>query len=68
MCWFLLKLFELSVILRQEFGNTEEPAQFMRKGETGDWRNHLSAEQLARMVEWEELGLRGTDLRFVYDL
>ena len=56
------------LIFRQQWGNTEEPAQFMRKGETGDWRNHLSLAQLARMEEWEQRGLRGTDLTFVYDL
>ena len=53
---------------RQTFGNTEESAQFMRKGETGDWRNHLNTAQLVRIEEWEQRGLRGTDLSFVYDL
>ena len=53
---------------KQRFGNIEEPGQFMRKGETGDWRNYLSQGQLERMEEWEERGLRGTDLRFVYDI
>ena len=52
----------------QRFGNTEEPAQFMRKGETGDWVRHLTEEQLARMRAWEERQLRGSDLSFVYEL
>ena len=42
--------------------------KFMRKGETGDWKNHLSADQLERIVQWEEKYLRGTDLKFVYEL
>ena len=53
---------------KKRLGHTEEPGQFMRKGETGDWRNYLSQEQLARMVEWEQRALRGTDFRFVYDI
>ena len=53
---------------KRRLGHTEEPGQFMRNGETGDWRNYLSQEQLARMVEWEQQALRGTDLRFVYDI
>ena len=42
--------------------------KFMRKGETGDWKNHLSATQLERIVKWEEKHLSGTDLEFVYQL
>ena len=53
---------------KRRYGNTEDPGQFMRKGETGDWRNYLSQEQLERMEEWEERGLKGTDFRFVYDI
>ena len=53
---------------KQRLGHTEEPGQFMRKGETGDWRNYLSQEQLDRMVEWEQRALGGTDFRFVYDI
>ena len=42
--------------------------KFMRKGETGDWKNHLSANQLERILQWEENYLSGTDLKFVYQL
>ena len=42
--------------------------QFMRKGETGDWKNHLSAEQVKRISEWEKKHLEGTDLEFVFEL
>ena len=52
--------------LRQLLGSSV--GKFMRKGETGDWKNHLSAEQLERIVQWEEKYLSGTDLKFVYQL
>ena len=42
--------------------------KFMRKGETGDWKNHLSEAQLERILQWEENYLSGTDLKFVYQL
>ena len=40
----------------------------MRKGETGDWRNHLTEEQLQRIIHWEKENLEGSDLEFVYDI
>ena len=45
-----------------------QTGKFMRKGETGDWRNHLTDEQLEKMKKWEEKYLCGSDLQFVYDL
>jgi len=42
--------------------------RFMRKGETGDWRNHLTEEQLQRIICWEKENLEGSDLEFVYDI
>ena len=48
--------------------NGVSAGKFMRKGETGDWRNHLSPEQVERISEWERKYLAGTDLTFVYDL
>ena len=42
----------------------EPPPQFMRKGETGDWRNHISKETSDKMDAWIEKELSGTDLRF----
>jgi len=42
--------------------------KFMRKGETGDWRNHLTDSQLERIKSWEKENLKGSDLEFVYDL
>ena len=45
-----------------------ERRAFMRKGQTGDWKNHLSPEVARRMDEWMEESLRGTGLRFVTEM
>ena len=45
-----------------------EKGTFMRKGETGDWRNHLTEKQLEMMMSWEKKHLDGSDLLFTYDL
>lgn len=43
-------------------------SDFMRKGEAGDWRNHMTEEQITKIEEWEKKKLQGSDLTFVYDL
>jgi len=45
-----------------------EKGQFLRKGQVGDWRNHLTEEQVSCMARWEEQGLAGSGFNFVYDL
>jgi len=45
-----------------------EKGTFMRKGETGDWRNHLTEKQLEMMRSWERKQLDGSDLQFTYDI
>lgn len=45
-----------------------ERQAFMRKGQTGDWKNHLSAEMAQKMDSWMEESLRGTDLQLVTEL
>jgi len=42
--------------------------KFMRKGEVGDWQNHLTEEQVSRMAAWENRQLHGSDFSFVYHL
>ncbi|XP_067007721.2 luciferin sulfotransferase [Anabrus simplex] len=37
---------------------------FIRKGEVGDWKNHMSSDLAARFDSWTEENLRGTGLRF----
>ena len=41
-------------------------SDFMRKGQVGDWRNHLSAEQNWRMDAWVEERVGTERLPFVY--
>merc|ERR1712215_67790 len=48
--------------------NGAEKGTFMRKGETGDWKNHLTETQLKVMEVWEKEQLAGTDLQFAYNL
>jgi len=45
-----------------------EKASFMRKGEVGDWENHLTKEQVERMQQWEERELSGSDFTFEYKI
>ena len=44
----------------------ELPPQFMRKGETGDWKNHFSKETSDKMDAWIEKELSGTDLSLIF--
>ncbi|KAK7026829.1 hypothetical protein SK128_005657, partial [Halocaridina rubra] len=41
--------------------------KFMRKGEVGDWRNHLTAEQTKAFKEWTAKHLAGTDFPYYQD-
>lgn len=36
--------------------------RFIRKGEVGDWKNHMTPEMAARFDAWIEENLRGTGL------
>lgn len=42
--------------------------RFCVAGETGDWKNHFSAELNDRVDKWIEKNLEGTDLKFVAEL
>jgi hypothetical protein len=46
----------------------EENHVFMRKGKTGNWKDHFSPEVTKRFEEWERKHLQGSDLKFVYEL
>ncbi|XP_043236090.1 sulfotransferase 1C2-like [Amphibalanus amphitrite] len=46
----------------------QDRGNFIRKGKTGDWKNHFSPEMTARFDAWLEHKLRGTDLTFVQEL
>ena len=47
--------------------NKDGSASFMRKGEVGDWKNHLSEEQSAKIDTLVEKHLAGTGLVFQYE-
>ena len=41
---------------------------FIRKGKTGDWKNHFTPEMTAKFDKWMAEKLKGTDLTFVEEL
>ncbi|XP_043204340.1 sulfotransferase 1A1-like [Amphibalanus amphitrite] len=41
---------------------------FVRKGKTGDWKNHFTPEMNEKFDKWMEEKLKGTDLTFVQEL
>ncbi|KAK3858164.1 hypothetical protein Pcinc_035623 [Petrolisthes cinctipes] len=41
--------------------------KFMRKGEVGDWKNHLTKHQLEAFKEWTTKHLKGTDFPYYQD-
>jgi len=59
---------EMMAAVKKVTGSEEALSAFMRKGETGDWKNHLTEEQLERMKSWEKSQLEGSGLHFTYEL
>lgn len=49
-------------------GEDGESQSFMRRGETGDWKNHLSDDVAKKMDDWMEENLRDTGLQLVTEL
>ena len=41
---------------------------FIRKGKTGDWKNHFTPEMTAKFDKWMEQKMKGTDLTFFHEL
>ena len=50
------------------FNNTKTDVKFVRKGKTGDWKNHFGAELNSRIDAWIEKNTAGTGLSFVTEL
>ncbi len=44
----------------------ENMPQFVRKGEIGDWKNHLSSEQKQRLMEKFMMRIAGTELKNIW--
>ncbi|XP_045029307.1 sulfotransferase 1E1 isoform X1 [Daphnia magna] len=52
----------------KDLGYMNDDGTFIRKGKTGDWKNHLSPELNRRVEAWIEANLAKSDLRFVMEL
>merc|ERR1712071_348807 len=52
----------------KEFGILKQKGYFIRKGITGDWKNHFSPEMNSRLDAWITKNTAGTDIRFVTEL
>lgn len=48
--------------------NSDASTKFIRKGETGDWRNYFNAQLNGRVDQWIERNLVSSDLKFVTQL
>lgn len=47
--------------------NPRHSTKFIRKGQIGDWKNHMTKEISERFDEWIDLNSRGTGLEFDYE-
>ena len=50
-----------------EFDNSDKSLAFMRKGEKGNWKSHLTPQMISKFQVWEQKWLKGSDLQFRYD-
>jgi estrone sulfotransferase len=46
-----------------DFVQTKELC-FIRRGEVGDWKNHMTPEMASRFDAWTEENIRGTGISF----
>lgn len=54
-------------LLCAENKGQEKSIKFMRKGQVGDWKNHLTKEQQDAFKEWTISSLRGSDFPYYQD-
>jgi Sulfotransferase domain len=52
----------------KEIGIMNRDGHFVRKGKTGDWKNHFSPALNERIDRWIEANLQGSDLKFITEL
>ena len=60
--WVNLEHLQDGITMRNDRGS------FIRKGKTGDWKNHFTPEMTAKFEKWMAEKLKGTDLTFVDEL
>ena len=41
--------------------------KFFRKGEVGDWKNHLAGNDLEEWDSWIEANIKGTDIKLKFE-
>ncbi|XP_046437572.1 sulfotransferase 1B1-like [Daphnia pulex] len=54
--------------MAKKLGGFNPDGHFIRKGKTGDWKNHFGPEVNKKIDEWMEKNLSGTDLQFTTEL
>lgn len=54
-------------ILTNTFQVEVPKGNFMRKGQVGNWKEHIQGDILTKFKEWENNGLQKTDFKFVYE-
>lgn len=58
----------LEPILKLKQIDTENSkTKFIRKGQIGDWRNHMDNAMSDRFDQWTEAALTGSGLKFIYE-
>lgn len=58
----------LELILKLKQIDTENSkTKFIRKGQIGDWRNHMDNAMSDRFDQWTEAALTGSGLKFIYE-
>jgi len=57
-----------SAVNNEYLSPDKKKGSFVRKGKTGDWKNHFSGETNDRIDEWIRKNLQSTDLKFKMEL
>lgn len=55
-------------LTKSKWSSGDPNKRFMRKGQTGDWKNHFTPEMDEKMSAWMKREMEGTDLSFVLEI